>query len=1609
MKKIFILTAVFALLSMSLNAQNTLSKYGEAGQPKSQTSKGSMKAPNRANRTTLTVVSSDFNDASWWTIIDANNDGKTWSISSGYASYSYHSTNAANDWLVTPSVALEAGKTYTFNLNAWRGSTTWAEKLEVKFATANTETALSAGTPIITETTVSSASQTSPDALSNTFTVPTSGNYYIGIHATSDADKLRLNVDNMVITTESFDPMIIASTNSVNLKAAPNETANQTITVTGENLTDGITATISGTDAALFSVSPASLGTPGGTLTITYSPTAVGTHTATLTLTSTGADPVTITLNGSCVQEKTICDGTATDEHLPVYGYYFEKDQINQMVYPASELASLVGTKITSMTFYPTNGINFRKTSSTNGTVTFSLGMLTPSNSDVYDDSPVRKTGYTEVATITLPEEAQSNLREWVITFATPFEYTGGDLLLDVQTDHGTYGSTTFSGQSTDYYQSYWYRDGGTATRVKFLPKVTFAYEDSQPRHDLGITLSEPTAVVAGETATITATVTNHGNQTESGYTVTFSDGTTTFSTQTGGTLAPGATETFTATYTTTAAGTVTITANVACTDDATPSDNSATTNLTVNAQVHDLGIALSAPAEIVGGNTATVTATVTNTGNQPMTGYTVTFSDGTTTFSTQTASEPLAPGATATFTADYATTEAQVGTTVNFTATVACTGDEDATNNSATASMSVFTLPPPENVVANPDNDNMTATVTWSAPSDLPTETTTTTETVTEDFEDTSVFPAFSLGGITATQHTGAFGDWIIYEPSGDFTYGITNYTYDNQDGPGAWQVFNPTTIGWTNGSANSGDQYMISFCDAGNPKGSNIQVTDHWLISPELSGNAQTISFYERVVNTTYGGETFEVMYSTTDNNPSSFTAVGNSITSENTSWNLRTVQLPADAKYFAIHHISNDVFGFLIDDVKYEITRTETVTLAPESYNVYLDGVLVGNVDADDPLTYTFNDLSADNYTVEISAVYPGNIESAKVPATFTLVGKTSTPTISGQVVGNNYVITATATAPDTDAEVTLTVTGQQPVTGTGSVTVTIPLTDANQTVTATATAQASPKLESDEASETFAIPFLQTAAPSISVSEPDANGNVVVTATGDGTVTLTTSDGQSVSGSGSVSITLPQQAHDYTVTAEAQAQESGKAASEVVTQSVTVPGRIDDTWKEMTGTYTNDNDVLSFLTIVNGDTTDIMMVDQFMVSTLKNDHPDHYNYVMTETINGEVKYSNEVDIPVYKTNSSIQGLYTQTQVDSLDLKMGLRANVVNTKMDYDVNPDHNVLYYSLYRSDLDATYPEITVDSRISQLQKFEDNVDGNIQYYMFENHPTGVAPRYDHLGYEIAERLDTNWVECDFGQKLAYVPVIWTFGLYSGREDGKNNSYGSDIKREELGAVTVTVEGKHSDGSSMGKFTYDGQEYCIYHPVFNIEATAPQTITQGDGDVCTYVPYMYRAWCTYEGMRDYTADENGLKDNGPLAAPYLLGEEVTTNSQCHIGKNWTQGDGRLQNGFAIPTSVPDGDVTFIVRFYYKKEVAEAQSNGNKLRLGNGEGEEYFIAQAPADGDSMVTGISELMNGVTPVSVTYVNTQGMKSDQPFDGVNIVVTRYSDGSTVTSKVIR
>lgn len=190
----------------------------------------------------------------------------------------------------------------------------------------------------------------------------------------------------------------------------------------------------------------------------------------------------------------------------------------------------------------------------------------------------------------------------------------------------------------------------------------------------------------------------------------------------------------------------------------------------------------------------------------------------------------------------------------------------------------------------------------------------------VTETFDDESVFPAFGLGGITATQHTGAFGEWTLYDGNGMKVYGLTDIEYENKYEPSAWMVFNhaKTNPVHGNGKSHSGKQCMMSIVPIENHVPAT---TDHWIISPELSGEAQTITFYTRQLTTQYGNEKYQVLASSTNNEPTSFFIVGSTREITGEDWQEVIVSLPAGTKFFAIRHISYDIFAMLVDDITYE----------------------------------------------------------------------------------------------------------------------------------------------------------------------------------------------------------------------------------------------------------------------------------------------------------------------------------------------------------------------------------------------------------------------------------------------------------------------------------------------------------------------------------------------------------------------------------------------------------------------------------------------------------------------------------------------------------------
>lgn len=218
------------------------------------------------------------------------------------------------------------------------------------------------------------------------------------------------------------------------------------------------------------------------------------------------------------------------------------------------------------------------------------------------------------------------------------------------------------------------------------------------------------------------------------------------------------------------------------------------------------------------------------------------------------------------------------------------------------------------------------TAPAVWTEPDENP---------VTDDFESYEPFIVDEIG------------DWSVYDEKGSKAYGLIGFDFPHRNEAKSWQVFNLWALGvemsedevtWR---PNSGHQMLVSMCEADGK-------VDDWLISPALTGHAQTISFYVRGLYTfLYDNEDFEVYASETGNTPGDFELIYTGEAPD--AWTRITVDLPEGTRYFAIKCVSRGKFAMGLDDITY--TPGDGIFTAPQltGYNIYRNGVKTANADA------------------------------------------------------------------------------------------------------------------------------------------------------------------------------------------------------------------------------------------------------------------------------------------------------------------------------------------------------------------------------------------------------------------------------------------------------------------------------------------------------------------------------------------------------------------------------------------------------------------------------------------------------------------------------------
>lgn len=951
----------------------------------------------------------DFNTADQWsqfTIIDANGDATgtgsdtkgCWSQwinqGEGAAQYAYSKTNKADDWMVTPGINLKAGKSYYVRFKLRCVQPSYPERIEVKYGTAPTVDAMTG--EVLAETEVRNSEYQAYEQL---VTPASDGVYYFGFHALSDPFMYVLYVD---------DVAVIAAPEA----ASPAAVGNATATPSREEITTGSgrpkrDVTLSFTlpeknfgGEALTSLSGVKIYVDGE-------------------LMEEITDDLTIGGTREVILEDLEQDGVTNFTILP-YNEAGDGEPVNVSAYVGLDLPSAPATVALSddaeemkLSWDEAEGAHDGAVYADHMTYhVYSVGYDNWGNPELGEELG----SYKNATSMSLGMGADEG-KPGMLELAVRAENETGI------SENATISNTVLVGtpETVPYHESF---PGGEETHL-LIP-----FAEGQ-----GVTFG-----MAGAGRTVDESADNDGG---SLYLQAFSNdsvGVNSFKVALAGTTAPklafrtknaATTGTFYIYVKAPKAGTVYLSQEKLTTVDSTwqtrlfdltsykderyvqvgfalsdHSDSHVNKNIFID-NIHigdmvatDLAAAVTADRKVTRGEEAAVNVRVSNVGLNTVAGYTVQLLVDGDVVAEQSVSNSLSMLEVHDLSFTYSASKIEEKDQLDIVAVVTADGDEVACNNEATTTIEVVgpDLSKVQNLTASATQNGSTLDVvlSWEKPLPLVAKT--------ETFEDYAAWTVDSIGDWTGVDGDGASaaGDFIydsngsevMYEHEGE-SFGFIVFNHHNFGGldlpTGGINTFAPHSGSQMAASIRGQVMNMYTF---------NMENTanNDWLISPELPGNAQNISFWVNNVVATnqVTGEqvdlvqTFDILYSTVSADTTTFILL-DAKTAEGGVWQEVTVSLPEGAKYFAIRNKTDadHAYIFMVDDITYHLGGGE-----PVGYNVYRDGSLIGST-----TELTYQDQPANGkYLYQVTALYEGGKESAPESVSAGVATGISTTTVS-----------------------------------------------------------------------------------------------------------------------------------------------------------------------------------------------------------------------------------------------------------------------------------------------------------------------------------------------------------------------------------------------------------------------------------------------------------------------------------------------------------------------------------------------------------------------------------------------------------------------------------
>ncbi len=877
-----------------------------------------------------------------WTVEDKNNDGIVWGADTGLGNFMvYDGTSqkqAADDWVVSPPLQLTAGMTYQIATSAFY----YGNGLQLISAGYGTGDDPSEYTTVIPETTVNAAlswtGSLQPTVLNGTFTPSVSGNYRIGFHCTSkERGYLILNgVKVTEASAEGVRPAKVADlVVEVGAKGAVSSKVKFTVPtkdVNGSALTSVSKVQIyrdNTSDAIKTYTSPA----PGEAIEWQDETVTTGEHPYSVVVTANeyrseeakatvyvGVDTPKAPTNFKGYDN---LDGTVTFTWDPIT----EKDGAHGGYVDTSELYYSVYNLYYGYLQEVTGGTGLTKNSLTVSGISYE-GAQSLLQYVVY--------AQTHTPADTLATSDYARVETFVVggAYSLPYEesFSNGSLTKGpwaiASSYAGRFGLSTSSADGDN--GSIYFVPSNVATSARLDgPKVDvsnaanptlsfayYAYPGSDGRINVYVKRNGQTLLPVGS-VDYSSLDGNEGWRTASFDLTEFSTA--------------GITNGYLCPYFEAVSEETTVTIDQVRIFDA------------VN---NNLEASLDAPARAQAGKSASIVVKVRNLGLSAANNYKVHAYVNNKLVETQEETEGLASGDSKEY--EFAYTPALNEKSFVTYGEVEWDDDQLMDNNvtsEAVVEVTFSSLPSVDDLAASMNGSD--AVLTWS-------EKNTENAEVTETFENYDPFASAKVG------------DWTLYDGDKAGTYTFGGISFQGMGNAMSYVVFNPYATTGLSGSnleqfasifgAHSGKQYMGSCSatiDTGTP-------TSDWLITPELSGEEQTVTFYAfspsdevnaGVSSPSGGPETFDVYYSEDDTNVNSFIKLKENLEAT-CDWTKFSVDVPEGAKYVAVVHTTTgsttsygyEPFWFGVDDFTYR-----TAALKIIGYNVYRDGKLLKKLDS------------------------------------------------------------------------------------------------------------------------------------------------------------------------------------------------------------------------------------------------------------------------------------------------------------------------------------------------------------------------------------------------------------------------------------------------------------------------------------------------------------------------------------------------------------------------------------------------------------------------------------------------------------------------------------